>query len=152
MATMIAVGGAAVALCVLYLFLHHTRLGTAVRAVSQQPDSAELAGIDVRRVYGVAFAGGTALVGVAAVFMTPIYYVQPEIGVEFGIMAFIIVVLGGLGNVFGAAVAGLTLGLVQNLFATFVSVEMARAMVFLFFILVMLVRPYGIFGRSARLA
>jgi branched-chain amino acid transport system permease protein len=150
--TAIAVLGAATALALLYLFLHHTRFGTAIRAVSQQPDSAELAGINVKRMYAAAFSIGTALVGVAAVLMAPIYFVQPEIGNEFGIMAFIIVILGGLGNVFGAALAGLALGIVQNLFATFVSVEMSTAIVFLFFIILMLFRPYGVFGRTARLA
>lgn len=152
LATAIAVVGAAAALGLLYLFLHATRFGTAIRAVAQQPDSAELAGINVRWTYAAAFAAGAGLTGVAAVVMAPIYFVQPEIGNEFGIMAFIIVVLGGLGNVFGAALAGLLLGIMQNLFATFVSVEMSTTFVFLFFIVVMLVRPYGIFGRSARLA
>jgi branched-chain amino acid transport system permease protein len=150
--TAIAVAGAAAALLLLYLFLHHTRFGTSIRAVSQQPDSAELAGINVKRTYAAAFAIGIALVGVAAVLMAPIYFIQPEIGNQFGIMAFIIVILGGLGNVFGAAFAGLALGIVQNLFATFVSVEMSIAIVFLFFIVVMLFRPQGIFGRSVRLA
>lgn len=152
LATAIAVVGAAAALGLLYLFLHRTRFGTAIRAVAQQPDSAELAGINVRWTYAAAFAAGAGLIGVAAVVMAPIYFVQPEIGNEFGIMAFIIVVLGGLGNVFGAALAGLLLGIMQNLFATFVNVEMSTTFVFLFFIVVMLVRPYGIFGRSARLA
>ena len=152
LATAIAVVGAAAALGLLYLFLHATRFGTAIRAVAQQPDSAELAGINVRWTYAAAFAAGAGLIGVAAVVMAPIYFVQPEIGNEFGIMAFIIVVLGGLGNVFGAALAGLLLGIMQNLFATFVSVEMSTTFVFLFFIVIMLVRPYGIFGRSARLA
>ncbi len=150
--TAIAVLGAAAALALLYLFLHHTRFGTAIRAVSQQPDSAELAGINVKRMYAAAFSIGTALVGVAAVLMAPIYFVQPDIGNEFGIMAFIIVILGGLGNVFGAALAGLALGIVQNLFATFVSVEMSTAIVFLFFIVLMLFRPHGVFGHSTRLA
>ncbi len=148
--TLIAIAGSLLTLVLLYQFLVRTRLGTAIRAVSQQPDSAELAGIDVKRVYALAFALGTGLVGIAATLMAPIYYVQPDVGTQFGIMAFIVVILGGLGNVFGAALGGLIIGLIQNLFATFVSVEMARAFTFLVFILILFVRPNGLFGRTAR--
>jgi branched-chain amino acid transport system permease protein len=149
-ATLIAIVGSLVTLVALYRFLGHTRLGTSIRAVSQQPDSAALVGIDVQRVHVITFALGTGLVGIAATLMTPIYYVQPEVGTQFGVMAFMVVVLGGLGNAFGAALAGLIIGLVQNLFATFISVEMARAFTFLVFILILFVRPHGLFGRTAR--
>ncbi len=136
----------------LFLYLNNTKLGTAIRAVSQQPDSAELAGINVKRIYGIAFGIGMAMTGVAAVLMAPLYDVNPSMGEAFGIMAFIVVVLGGLGNVQGAALAGLTLGVVQNLFATFVSFQLSLAFVFLFFILILLVRPQGLFGRALRVA
>lgn len=152
MAHVIAIGGAAVAVAVLYVFLHRTRIGTAIRAVAQQPESAELAGINVRRVYNIAFAVGTALVGVAAALMAPIYPIHPDVGTSFGIMAFIVVILGGLGSVFGAAAAALAIGIAQNVFATMVSVQMSTAFVFLVFIIVMIARPNGVFGRTARIA
>lgn len=148
--TLIAIAGSAVSLALLQQFLTRTRFGTAIRAVAQQPESAELAGIDVGRIYAVSFAIGTGLVGIAAALMAPIYYIQPDVGTQFGIMGFIIVVLGGLGNVYGAALGGLIIGLVQNLFATLVNVEMARAFTFLVFILILFVRPNGLFGRTGR--
>ena len=150
--TAIAVIGSALAVAFLYLFLHRSRIGTAIRAVAQQPESAELAGINVRRVYAVAFAVGTGLIGVAASLMAPIYPIHPGAGDSFGIMAFIVVILGGLGSVFGAALAALAIGIIQNLFATYVSVQLSTALVFLVFIVAMIARPNGIFGRTARIA
>jgi branched-chain amino acid transport system permease protein len=151
-ANVVAIAGSALTVGFLYFFLHRTRIGTAIRAVAQQPESAELAGINVRRVYAIAFAVGTALTGVAASLMAPIYSIHPDIGDSFGIMAFIVVILGGLGSVFGAASAGLLIGIVQNVFATMVSVQLSTAFVFLVFIVVMIARPQGIFGRTARVA
>ncbi|MFJ6114580.1 branched-chain amino acid ABC transporter permease [Agrococcus sediminis] len=136
----------------LFLYLNRTKIGTAIRAVAQQPDSAELAGINVKRIYGVAFGIGMAMTGVAAVLMAPLYDVHPTMGESFGIMAFVVVVLGGLGNVQGAAVAGLLLGVLQNLFAMFVSFQLSLAFVFFVFILILLFRPQGLFGRAARVA
>lgn len=149
---LVLVGVTAVCILGLFLYLNRTKLGTAIRAVSQQPDSAELAGINVKRIYGLAFGIGMAMTGVGAVLMAPLYDVNPGMGEAFGIMAFIVVVLGGLGNVQGAALAGLTLGVVQNLFAMFVSIQLSLAFVFFFFILVLLVRPQGLFGRALRVA
>lgn len=142
------------ALCIgaLFLYLNRTKIGTAIRAVAQQPDSAELAGINVKRIYAVAFAIGMAMTGVAAVLMAPIYDVHPSMGEAFGVMAFVVVVLGGLGNVQGAAIAGLVLGVLQNLFAMFVSFQLSLAFVFFVFILILLVRPQGLFGRATRVA
>jgi branched-chain amino acid transport system permease protein len=152
LASVIAVAGSALTVGFLFLLLHRTRIGTAIRAVAQQPDSAELAGINVRRVYALAFAVGSALTGVAAALMAPIYAVQPDVGDTFGVMAFIVVILGGLGSVFGAAAAAMVIGISQSVFATMVSVQMSTAFVFLVFIVVMIARPNGLFGRSARVA
>ena len=149
---LVLIAGTASSIGLLFLFLNRTRLGTAIRAVSQQPDSAELAGINVKRIYAIAFAIGSALVGIAAVLMAPIYDINPSMGEVFGIMAFIVVVLGGLGNIQGAALGGLVLGVGQNLFASYVSFQMSIAFVFLFFIIILLVRPTGLFGRAARVA
>jgi len=136
----------------LYFFLHRTRTGTAIRSVAQQPDSAELAGIDVKGMYALAFAIGTAVTGIAAVMMVPLYDVEPTVGETFGIMAFIVVVMGGLGSVFGAALAGIILGVSQNLFATYVSIHLSIAFVFVLFLGVMFLRPEGIFARKVRVA
>lgn len=152
LASLIAVAGSAVTVSLLYLFLHRTRLGTAIRAVAQQPESAELAGMNVQRIFAVAFAIGTALTGVAAALMAPIYSIQPDAGDTFGVMAFIVVILGGLGSVFGATAAALIIGICQSVFATLVSVQMSTAFVFLVFIVAMIAKPNGLFGRSARVA
>ena len=151
-AGVIAIAGSVVIVGLLFLFVNRTRIGTAIRAVAQQPDSAELAGIDVRRVFGIAFALGTGLAGAAACFMAPIYPIQPGAGDTFGVMAFIIVILGGLGSVFGASAAALLIGVVQSVFATMISVQLATAFVFAAFIVAMIARPNGIFGRVARVA
>jgi branched-chain amino acid transport system permease protein len=150
--SVIAAAGAALTVALLFAFLHRTRIGTAIRAVAQQPDSAELAGINVRQVYALAFAVGSALTGVAAALMAPIYAIQPDVGDTFGVMAFIVVILGGLGSVFGATAAAMVIGVSQSVFATLVSVQMSTAFVFLVFIVAMIARPNGLFGRSARVA
>jgi branched-chain amino acid transport system permease protein len=151
-ASLIALGGAALTMAFLYGFLHRTRAGTAIRAVAQQPDSARLAGINARQMYALAFAIGTALAGVAAVLMSPIYAIEPDIGDAFGVMAFIVVILGGLGSVFGAAATALLIGVAQSVFATMINVQMSTAFVFLVFIVLMIVRPNGLFGRTTRVA
>jgi branched-chain amino acid transport system permease protein len=151
-ASLIAVAGSAATVGLLSLFLRRTRAGTAIRAVAQQPESAELAGIDVRRIHALAFAVGTGLTGVAATLMAPVYAIHPDVGNTFGVMAFIVVILGGLGSVFGAALAAVIIGVAQNVFATLVSVQMSIAFVFLVFIVIMIARPTGLFGRTARVA
>lgn len=150
--SVVVIVGAAITIAALFLFLGKTRLGTAIRSVAQQPDSAELAGINVRKVYAIAFAIGSAITGLAAVLIIPIYDIQPTMGELFGIIAFIVVVLGGLGSVQGAAIAGLILGVVQNLFATFVSPQMSTAFLFGIFIVILLFRPQGLFGRAIRVS
>lgn len=144
--------GAALTIAILFVFLKTTRFGTAIRAVAQQPDSAELSGINVKSVFAVAFGIGVAVTGVAAVLMAPIYDIQPLIGDLFGVIAFIAVVMGGLGNVQGAAIAGVILGLSQVLFATFVGPQFATAFLLLFFIATLVIRPTGLFGRKERIA
>jgi branched-chain amino acid transport system permease protein len=148
----IAIIGAAMVIGLFFLFLNKTRLGTAIRAVAQQSDSALLSGIDVNKIYGLAFAIGSAMVGVAAVLIIPIYDISPLMGEQFGVIAFIVVVLGGLGNVKGAAIAGLFLGLMQNLFAIYVSNQLSVALLFLIFLVTLLFRPQGLFVRKLRVA
>lgn len=148
----IAITGAALVIGLFFLFLNKTRIGTAIRAVAQQADSALLSGIDVKRIYAIAFALGSAMVGIAAVLIIPIYDIFPLMGEQFGVIAFIVVVLGGLGNVQGAAIAGLFLGLAQNLFAIYVSNQLSIALLFLIFLVTLLFRPQGLFVRKLRVA
>jgi branched-chain amino acid transport system permease protein len=148
----IAIAGAVVIIGLFFLFLNKTRTGIAIRAVAQQSDSALLSGIDVKKIYALAFAIGSAMVGAASVLIVPIYDIFPLMGEQFGIIAFIVVVLGGLGNVQGAAIAGVFLGVTQNLFAVYVSNQLSVAILFLIFLVTLLFRPQGIFIRRMRVS
>jgi branched-chain amino acid transport system permease protein len=148
----IAIAGAVIIIGLFFLFLNKTRTGIAIRAVAQQSDSALLSGIDVKKIYALAFAIGSAMVGAASVLIVPIYDIFPLMGEQFGIIAFIVVVLGGLGNVQGAAIAGVFLGVTQNLFAVYVSNQLSVAILFLIFLVTLLFRPQGIFIRRMRVS
>jgi branched-chain amino acid transport system permease protein len=131
-----------------YALLHQTRTGTAIRAVAENSLGASLVGINVRRVYVLAFGLGSACVGAAGVLLLPFIAVEPTTGDQFNITAFVVVVLGGLGNVAGALVGGVLIGLVQYLGgAAFPHVNNFIA-VFLVFVLTLLFRPEGLFGRG----
>jgi len=104
-------------------------------------------GIDVRRTYLVAFGIGSACVGLAASLMIPFYYVAPLVGAFLGLVAFIVVILGGMGNVLGALVGGLIIGLTETMGAAILPGSLSRVLTFAIFILVLLFRPQGIFGR-----
>lgn len=143
--------GALLAFLFLYVLLSRTRFGMMIRAVAQNPTSARLTGINVRSVNAVTFGIGTALVGVAAVLLTPTYYVYPEVGNEFTVVAFITVILGGLGNVRGALVAGIVIGILETAFGAYISPSLAQAMTFMVFIVALFWRPNGLFGQGARI-
>jgi branched-chain amino acid transport system permease protein len=148
----IAIAGAAVIISLFFLFLNKTRTGIAIRAVAQQSDSALLSGIDVKKIYALAFAIGSAMVGAASVLIVPIYDIYPLMGEHFGVIAFIVVVLGGLGHIQGAAIAGVFLGVTQNLFAVYVSNQLSVAILFVIFLVTLLFRPQGIFIRRMRVS
>ena len=131
---------------VLYLFLKRTYLGKAIRATALDPDAAALMGINPMMIYCIAFGIGGALCGVAGTLLVPIYYVFPTIGAYFVLIAFVVVVLGGLGNVFGAFFGGLLIGITEVLSGYFFTSSFKEGIYFLIFILVLLIRPSGIFG------
>ncbi len=133
---------------VLYAFLQSTDMGKAMRAVSMNARAAKLMGINVDRVYLVAYSLGIALVGLAGVFLTPIYPIYPTIGLNFANPAFVCVVLGGLGSVPGAVLGGLTIGLVEAMTAYYAGSQFQQAAYFLIFLVVLVIRPYGFFGRK----
>jgi branched-chain amino acid transport system permease protein len=140
--------GSLVGVAILWWFLQYTDMGRAIRAASQNRDAATLMGIDVRRTYLVAFGIGSACVGLAASLMLPFYYVSPLVGSFLGLVAFVVVVLGGMGNVLGALVGGLIIGLSETMSAAILPGSLSRALTFAIFILVLLFRPQGIFRRS----
>jgi branched-chain amino acid transport system permease protein len=143
---LIAAGGAVVIAVALYGFLRGTILGKAIRALAEEREGAMLVGIDVSRIRSVAFGIGSACVAVAGALVTPFFYIAPDVGESFNIMAFVVVVLGGMGNFLGALVGGLIVGLAESLGAAFLPGSLKQLVVFLIFVLVLLFRPEGLFG------
>ncbi|MFB3819800.1 MAG: branched-chain amino acid ABC transporter permease [Candidatus Methylomirabilales bacterium] len=129
----------------LFLFLQKTYLGKAIRCTAQDRTAAQLMGINIDRVYLVTFAIGSALVGVAGALLAPLYPVFPTVGTYFVLVAFVVVVLGGLGNLTGALLGGFIIGLVEA-FSGFYVPELKEAVYFVVFIVVLLIRPTGLFG------
>lgn len=145
-----ALGLGLAAFAALYFVLYRTRVGKAMRGVAQSRDAALMVGIDPRRVSRLAVAIGVGLSGLAGAALAPVYAVHPLMGFSFVFKAFAIIILGGLGNVAGAAVAALTLGIVESLVGGFLPLVMVDALVFVAMIAVLLVRPQGLFGRGVR--
>ena len=134
----------------LYLVLHRTRMGKAMRGVAQNRDAALMVGIDPRAVSRLAVAIGIGLSGVAGAALAPVYAVHPLMGFSFVFKAFAIVIIGGLGNVTGAAIVAVVLGVLESLIAGFLPQVMVDGMAFSAMILVLLLRPQGLFGRGVR--
>jgi branched-chain amino acid transport system permease protein len=134
---------------VLWAIMRFTDVGKAIRAVAKEKLGAQLSGINVAHVYAMTFGLGTACVAVAACLLIPSYYVNPMVGDAFVLIAFTIVVLGGMGSVPGALVGGLVTGVVESLSGLFLGESLGQIGIFLIFIVVLLVRPTGLFGAKA---
>jgi len=130
----------------LYFFVMHTMLGRAARAIAQNRYAAPLMGINVDRVQALSFGIGVAAAGVAGGLLLPVFYLYPTVGDQFTLKAFVMVVLGGMGSIQGAAMAGLVLGVVENLTSLYWGNEWALAVDFVIFLSVLSLRPSGIFG------
>jgi len=143
---LIAFVGALLTLLGLYLFLNRTYLGLAIRSTAQDLDSARLMGINPRAVYYITMAAGGLLTALIAAFFSPIYAVHPHFGGSFTMMAFIIVVLGGMGNMLGGFIGAFIIGIVTSLSAALTSTEIADIITLVIFIAVILVRPQGLLG------
>ncbi|MCC7418229.1 MAG: branched-chain amino acid ABC transporter permease [Acidobacteria bacterium] len=130
----------------LYLFVLRTMTGRAARAIAQTPAAAPLMGINVHRVQAISFAVGTAAAGVAGALLLPVFYLYPTVGDQFTEKAFVMVVLGGMGSIVGAATAGLVLGVVESLTSLYWGNQWALVVDFVLFVLVLSFKPGGIFG------
>lgn len=135
---------------VVYLLLTRTRQGTAIRAVAVNPNSAELCAIDIGKAAAFAFALGGAIVASGGVLISMFLTFNAAMGVVFTMKALIVVIMGGVGNILGALVAGLLLGIAETAVARLVDPGLTLAVTFALFIIVLLVRPTGLFGRPAR--
>jgi branched-chain amino acid transport system permease protein len=133
----------------LFVLMRFTATGKAIRAVAKERTGAALVGIDVAHIYAVTFGIGTACLAISAALLLPSFYVSPRVGNAFVLVAFTIVVLGGMGSVVGALVGGLVIGVVESLSGLYLGESLGQIGIFLIFILVLLVRPTGLFGARA---
>jgi branched-chain amino acid transport system permease protein len=147
---LIAFGVSIVITLALYWQLRFTELGRKIRAAASDRGAAELMGINVNRVNMLAFGIGIGCLGIAGPVMMPAYYVVPDIGTFFILIAFVVVVLGGLGNFVGAMLASFLVAITQSIGALFMPGSTAPVLPFLLFILVLLFKPEGLFARRAR--
>jgi branched-chain amino acid transport system permease protein len=133
---------------VLVFFLRHSLEGTAVRAVSQDRATSALMGINVNRLYMMAFGTSGAIALMAGALLAPIYTATPSIGFSFVLPAFAVVVLGGLGSITGSLIGGLIVGIVEAFSGYFLDPALKQAVWFTLFLVVLVIRPAGLFGQA----
>src|SRR5262245_47294328 len=131
------------------VYMTHSRAGKAIRAVAKERQGARLVGIDVENIFAVSYGIGIACLGAAACLLMPTYYVTPSSGHAFVLVAFTIVVLGGMGSFLGAAVGGFIIGITESLGGLFLGEQLGQIGISLIFILILLLRPTGLFGSKA---
>ncbi len=143
---LLVIGASLALFALVYLFLTYTRLGMAIRAVSQQQEAASLMAIPVVRTYGMVIATSGALVGLAGVLLSTFFFLNPNSGFNPMIQALIVTIFGGLGSVRGALVAGFVLGIFESFVEVYYGVAWAQPGVFVLIILMLILRPNGLFG------
>ncbi|MCA3643769.1 MAG: branched-chain amino acid ABC transporter permease [Methylobacterium sp.] len=146
---LIGLAGSVAVAILLWLFMVRTDTGKAIRAVAKERLGATLMGIDVAHVYAITFGLGCACLAVAAALLMPSFYVNPRVGNAFVLVAFTIVVLGGMGSIAGALIGGLFIGMVESVSGLLLGESLGQIGIFLIFILVLLLRPTGLFGAKA---
>ena len=131
---------------VLYIFIKKTDLGKAIRACSEESYGAMLVGINVKKVYMIAFGIGTACAAAAGTLLMPVFYVDPYIGLTFVMNAFVVVVLGGMGSYVGALIGGFIIGLAESFGSIILPASLKQLVTFTIFVLILLFKPTGLFG------
>jgi branched-chain amino acid transport system permease protein len=144
-----AAGGAVVSVALLWAFFRYTRTGKAIRACADNQTGAQVVGLDVSRLYGITFGLGAACVGAAGTLMLLLVDVQPYISTDYTLLSFIIVIVGGLGSMPGALFGGLLIGVSEGLSAYLFTPSLKSMFSYGLLIVVLLIRPQGLFGRSA---
>ncbi len=148
---LLAVAVSVVLIAGAHLLIRRTKLGAAMRATFQDPMAAQLVGIKTRRIWGATFALGTILAATSGMLLGSIYAVQPSVGGLVSLKAFVVVILGGMGSFSGAIIAGLVLGVAEAFWGGYIAVGTVDIIGFVIVILVLLVRPQGLFSlRSER--
>jgi branched-chain amino acid transport system permease protein len=146
---LVAFFGALAMAALLWLVMARTDTGKAIRAVARERDGARLVGIQVEHIFAVSFGIGTACLAAAACLLLPTFYVTPQVGYTFVLIAFTTVVLGGMGSFPGALLGGLILGVVEALGGLFFGESLGEIGIYAIFILILLFRPAGLFGARA---
>ena len=146
LARLIAFAGALLVGAALWAFMAGTDTGRAIRAVAREPEGAALVGIRPQRMFALAYGIGIACLGAAACLLLPGFYVSPQVGSVFVLVAFTVVVLGGMGNFPGAVAGGVLVGVAENLGGLYLGEDLGPICVPLLFIAVLLIRPTGLFG------
>jgi branched-chain amino acid transport system permease protein len=129
-----------------YLFLARTRMGKAIRAAAQDPETAGLTGVNINQVLALCFGLGALMAGVGGTLLSMSYEIQPTMGLEYTVIALIVIVLGGLGSIPGSFIGGLVLGLVGSI-VTYIEPGLALVAYYVIFIVLLLVKPTGIMGK-----
>jgi branched-chain amino acid transport system permease protein len=129
-----------------YMFLTRARLGKAIRAAAQEPTIAGLSGVNIKQVLAICFGLGALMAGFAGALVSLLYQIQPTMGMEYTIIAIIVVVLGGLGSITGSLIGGFILGLIGSL-VTYFDPSLSLVAYYVIFILLLLVKPTGIMGK-----
>jgi len=132
-----------------FLFLQKTRLGKAIRAVSQSREVAQVCGINVGRIHMIAFGLASALAAAGGSLVAVMVAIQPEMGQVYTFKSFLVIVLGGAGNYPGALLGGLLLGLIEQVSSLFLTTQVNEAVAYILLVLVLLVRPTGLLGGRA---
>lgn len=145
---LISFGITAVITVVLYWFLLKTDTGQAIRATAQDREAARLMGINVRKMSIIALGLGAALAGTAGALISPTYYIFPQVGSAFTLKAFVITVLGGMGSIVGATLGGVLIGIAESMGGVYIGSGWKEVIVFVLFLLVLLFKPSGLFGKS----
>jgi branched-chain amino acid transport system permease protein len=141
------IGATAVIVAALWLFIEKTRFGLIIRAGAQDPEIVRILGIDISRVWLLIFALGIAIAGLSGILAAPTRAVTPEMGIPVLVESFVVTVVGGMGSLAGAVVAGLLVGIVYSMTSLFAP-EFAEMSIFALMALVLLLRPQGLFGRT----
>jgi branched-chain amino acid transport system permease protein len=135
-------------LLAIWLFFTRTRAGIVVRAAVQDAEMLDGLGVDVRRVFTLTFAASGALAALAGLLLAPVFTVYPQMGVEMILLAFIVVILGGMGSLGGSVAAAFVIGIAQSLFSLWMNPQRVAIAIFGIMIVVLIVRPRGFFGRE----
>jgi branched-subunit amino acid ABC-type transport system permease component len=138
----------AIVLVAIWLFFTRTRAGIVVRAAVQDAEMLDGLGVNVRRVFTLTFAASGALAALAGLLLAPVFTVYPQMGVEMILLAFIVVILGGMGSLGGSVVAAFIIGVAQSLFSLWMNPQRVAIAIFGIMIVVLIVRPRGLFGRE----